>query len=251
MCATDNPCAEAACAPATGCFESPKAGPCDDDNECTGPDVCSGTACVGAPLTSVCEDGDLCTVDDACSGGVCAGGPQASCDDGVSCTSIDATCRAFFAVDDARIVDGQLSAGGLGTTVTIALPFQGSVRAFTLANARHEATVTLCADMGTVVMVDALVGGAAPKDLLIAAIAALDASVLPLPPAQLATVLNGAIDNDIDLDGAGGPGRRQRRTPHPHEPRDPQVAPRSAAACQRSSSRYGTIANTGSWARSP
>lgn len=441
VCTTDNPCAVAACAPGSGCVESPKAGPCDDGNDCTGPDACAGVACVGAMLTSPCDDGDDCTVGDACSGGQCVAGAPAGCDDGdpctddscdatagcrhdaaghcddedactvdscnaatgacahapfdgpcedgdlctagevcangicagaapvacddfnactadscdpavgcrhlfvstpcddgVSCTSIDtcvtgvcfgaktgscpfceppvsenagriielavgvdgmpgsgldvdgdpatcapagqcaggvdnalsflslfndtfasaiedgaidliadfndasfdgsaftlpvynavladsnpscqappqvcsyevnqssfdATCRAFFAFDDARIVGGQLSAGGLGTTVTIALPFQGSVLAFTLANARLEAAVTLSADMASIVMVDALVGGAAPKDQLIDAIAALDANVLPLPPEQLATVLDGAIDNDIDLDGDG------------------------------------------------
>jgi hypothetical protein len=129
--------------------------------------------------------------------------PPSVCSYAVNASSFDATCRAFFSFDDARIVGDKLTAGGPGTTVTIALPFQGTVLAFTLANARIEATVTLSADQSSIVMVEAILGGAAPKDQLIDAIAALDENVLPLPPEQLAQVLSGAIENDIDLDGDG------------------------------------------------
>ncbi|MCB9729834.1 MAG: hypothetical protein H6744_15345 [Deltaproteobacteria bacterium] len=126
-----------------------------------------------------------------------------SCSYRANQSSFDASCRPFFSFDDARIEGSTLTAGGVGSTVTIALPFQGSVLAFTLANARLEATVTLSGDGEHIVMVEALVGGAAPKDQLIDAIAALDENVLPLPPEQLASVLDAAIDNDIDLDGDG------------------------------------------------
>lgn len=113
-CDDNNPCTDDACAPATGCVNTPVSGrPCNGGNLCTTGDRCdaAGACVIGPPLNCddgnactddacdpaigcvntpgsgrACDDGNACTTGDSCEAGVCVGGPPLNCDDDNVCT---------------------------------------------------------------------------------------------------------------------------------------------------------------------
>jgi len=95
-----------------------------------------------------------------------------------------------------------VAGGGPTTTVPIAIPLNAtSVLNVKLYKARVEQTVTLS---GTnVTGFSGILAGAITETDLNAAINALDPASLPLPPAQLISLLGTLSPNDIDSDGNG------------------------------------------------
>lgn len=95
-----------------------------------------------------------------------------------------------------------LKAGGKGTVVPFEIPFsEGASLAITLFDVQVIATVTL-AD-GKVALLSGVLGGAVPKDELKAAVAQLPADALPVPPEQIAPLLDALVVSDIDTTGDG------------------------------------------------
>ena len=88
-CNDGNPCTNDACAPGSGCVNTPNALPCSDLDACTVGDVCQDGKCVsGTPAT--CDDGNSCTLDQCVPATGCAHSPvSGNCDDGNACTESD------------------------------------------------------------------------------------------------------------------------------------------------------------------
>ncbi|HEY7035087.1 MAG TPA: hypothetical protein VH482_27350 [Thermomicrobiales bacterium] len=117
-CTPQDQCHSAACAPRTGCVQTPLTGtPCNaDDSLCTQNDTCQAGTCVpGTPVVcaasdqchvagtcdpatgqcsnpakpdgTACNDGNACTQTDTCQSGVCVGGNPVSCPSGTECVN--------------------------------------------------------------------------------------------------------------------------------------------------------------------
>lgn len=122
--------------------------------------------------------------------------------------SFDEHCEPYFHFQNAKIVDGLLTAGGTGDLINMVLPLQGgSLLGVTIAAARTEGKVTIDAD-GKITQINGIIAGAIPKAQLIEAVRNLDPSSFSLPglsSEQAAALLDDLINADIDLDGDGLP----------------------------------------------
>ncbi|MSQ82943.1 MAG: hypothetical protein EXR77_08505 [Myxococcales bacterium] len=133
----------------------------------------------------------------------------------VTCDSTKATCN--FVVD-AKTIDPQLckptialpgtlagnlvNAGGKGSNFPIAIPLQPGVNLLvTIYGARLIGNATLIGS--TVTGFEGILSGSVPKATLLAAIEALPEEGLPLPKDALKSILDTAVENDIDSDGNG------------------------------------------------
>ncbi len=111
------------------------------------------------------------------------------------------TCQPMVALNG-TLTGNALSAGGKGTSFPFSLPLQGGVSLnITIFNAKIVGTVALAGGVPTTL--DAILGGAVPKDSLMAAIDALPDQGLPLPKDSLKALLDNLVSNDIDTNGDG------------------------------------------------
>jgi len=121
--------------------------------------------------------------------------------------SFDEHCEPYFHFENAKIVDGHLSAGGTGDLINMVLPLSGgSLLGVTIAAARTEGTVTVVD--GKITQVNGIIAGAIPKAQLIEAVRNLDPGSFSLPgltPEAAAQLLDQLVNADIDLDGDGLP----------------------------------------------
>lgn len=126
-----------------------------------------------------------------------------TCEYEVAQLSLNAQCRPYFVFDNARIVNGELFAGGNQSLISMVLPLQGGdMLSLTIAWARVNATFTTDAG-GRIVSMNAVLGGAVPKAQLIAAISGLSSSALPIDREDALALLEVVVQSDIDLDGDG------------------------------------------------
>jgi len=113
-------------------------------------------------------------------------------------------CQPFVTFDNAKIVDGVLTAGGKGYQFTWVLPFlNGPPMEVNLLNARIVADVVLGGS--GVLEVHGVIGGAIPKEALIEAVDDLPEQGLPVSKEMIKSLLGMMITNDIDTDGDGVP----------------------------------------------
>lgn len=129
-CTASDLCHQAACDPATGCYQQPLTGPtCNDNDPCTLTDVCVTGVCTGTGTKSCddsnlcttdsctpgvgcsnvanalsCTDGNPCTLNDVCSNKACTGGATDPCDDGNPCTAD--SCDAVTGCKHTAVTDG-------------------------------------------------------------------------------------------------------------------------------------------------
>lgn len=96
-----------------------------------------------------------------------------------------------------------IRAGGRGTVFPFDIPLGDSVLTITLYDVILDGRVTIAGD--EVIAFEGILGGAVPRDQLVAAIRSLDPDSLPTPPEQLISLLNVLVKDDIDTDGDGTP----------------------------------------------
>ena len=118
-------------------------------------------------------------------------------------SSFSGDCHPYFAFDNAVYQDGALTAGGPDTVITMVIPLPGAALPITIARAQVSASVSLSAGDTQVVSVDGVMGGAVIKAQLIAAVDGFDQNVLPIDKDLVVSILESAIEPDIDLDGDG------------------------------------------------
>ncbi len=112
-----------------------------------------------------------------------------------------ATCEPLVSIP-ATLTGDQLVGGGPGTILPFSVPFSADATLdITLFNLRVEATVVTGANGLTAI--DGILGGAVPKEQLIEALEGLPDDALPIPKAQVVTLLNTLVSNDIDTTGDG------------------------------------------------
>jgi hypothetical protein len=119
--------------------------------------------------------------------------------------SIDGeACKPVFWFDNATLVDGFLHAGGAGYVFTMVLSLLPTIPLkVSLFNAQVVGTV-IGEPGASMTISGGIIGGAIPKDKLLAAIDAIPAGVeLPISKDMLKNLLNIFIVNDIDTDGDG------------------------------------------------
>ena len=101
-----------------------------------------------------------------------------------------------------ELTGDQLTAGGPGTVFPFSIPLSPTASLdIILYNVQLQTTVTLENDLITAMK--GVLGGAVQKDNLKEAISELPPDALPLPPEQIAPLLDTLIQNDIDTDGDG------------------------------------------------
>ncbi|TNF29846.1 MAG: hypothetical protein EP329_14750, partial [Deltaproteobacteria bacterium] len=121
------------------------------------------------------------------------------CEYDIAQLSFDQNCVPYFSFDNARIVNGELVAGGTNSLISMVLPLQsGSLLKITIAWARVRASFT--EENGKITSLSAVIGGAIPKLQLEAAISGLKPTDLPIDK-DAALGLLGFLPADIDLDG--------------------------------------------------
>lgn len=116
----------------------------------------------------------------------------------------DAGCSPFFHFDFGTAKDGKLSAGGAGTTITIlfALGSQ-TILPLVIGHARFQGTYETNADGTKITAINGLLGGATPKEQLLATLSNVNPDVLLLPLDDVLDLLDTLVQNDVDLDGDG------------------------------------------------
>ena len=113
-------------------------------------------------------------------------------------------CEPKVHFDNATIEGGELRAGGKDAVFPLVLPFSPTLQVeFAVLWAQIEGSVTADPDTGAILSVDGVVGGAVPKDNLYETINAIPAEYFPIPKAQVLSLLDATVDQDIDLDGDG------------------------------------------------
>jgi len=112
-------------------------------------------------------------------------------------------CQPLVSLPDATIVDGHISAGGKEAVFPLVLPFDTGITVqLTLLWARFEGDV-VADENGVIQSMDGVVGGAVPKAALVETINAIPDGYFTMDKAQLLTLLDQTVDQDIDLDGDG------------------------------------------------
>jgi hypothetical protein len=120
----------------------------------------------------------------------------------LSQNSLKPDCTGLITFGNAKIVDGKLTAGGVGGVFYLAIPAADIVLDLTVLHARIEADVTM--EGGQVKALTGLLGGAIPKQILHDAIDNVDPEKLPVAKEVLINLLDTIILNDIDTLGADG-----------------------------------------------
>jgi hypothetical protein len=113
----------------------------------------------------------------------------------------EVTCDPLFELP--TVLEGNtVSAGGPGTVLPFTIPLSPTASLdLILYNIQLKATATI--EDGLITNMTGLLGGAVKKENLKSAIDALPADALPLPPSQVAPLIDTLIQNDIDTDGDG------------------------------------------------
>ena len=102
-----------------------------------------------------------------------------------------------------KLAGNVVQAGGKGTNFPFSLPIQAGVTLdIVIYGAQLSGTVTFDAN-NKIATFDGVLGGAVPKATLAAAIDALPDGSLPLPKDSLKSILDTAVDTDIDSNGDG------------------------------------------------
>lgn len=127
---------------------------------------------------------------------------MATCDYFASRASLNnLTCDRLVQLAATR-TGNLVTAGGPTTQVPVSIPLDAAnTLNVTVFMARIEKTITVTA--GGVTAFSGILGGAVTETDLNAAINSLDPASLPLPPAQLISLLGTLAPNDIDTDGNG------------------------------------------------
>ena len=125
---------------------------------------------------------------------------NASCSYQVSESLFDPTTCAPLVSLPGTLTGDQLVAGGEGTSLPFAIPLGDAQLDVVIFDVQLVGTLTM--DGGTVTGLTGVLGGAIPKDVLLAAVDNIPAGTLPdgIEPSTIAFFL-GLIDNDIDTDG--------------------------------------------------
>ncbi len=152
----------------------------------------------GDPFPLHVYDGDLT---DASAGAGCDFQSE-TCEYDIGQLSFDQDCVPYFSFDNARVVDGEIVAGGTDSLISMVLPIDGGgLLSLTVAWARVRASYTEVG--GKITSMSAVISGAVPKAQLIAAIEGLAAEALPIDKDTAIQLLELVVVNDIDLDGDG------------------------------------------------
>ena len=125
-----------------------------------------------------------------------------SCDYEVDAASLDLqTCSALIYFDNAKIVNGKLTAGGTDYELTISLPlFEGAPMDITLFMAHIEGDF-VGTPGGAIGIDNGILAGAVSKQLLLDTIEALPDSVFPIDKGTVIMLLNMLVSSDMDTDG--------------------------------------------------
>lgn len=110
------------------------------------------------------------------------------------------TCQPLITLPATR-AGNRITAGGTGTIFPLDIPFGDGTLSLVLYSVRFEGTVTVAG--GRVTALDGILGGAVPKEQLLAAINAIPEESLPLPKPTIVNLLNALVSNDIDTNGDG------------------------------------------------
>jgi hypothetical protein len=114
-----------------------------------------------------------------------------------------ATCQPYVTFDNAKVVNGQLKAGGLGYQIKMLLPLMpGFPMLFPIHHARIVATVSNNPWNGGMTL-SGIIGGAIPKQDLLDAVDLLPDDGLPVSKEMIKNLLDMFIQPDIDADGDG------------------------------------------------
>jgi hypothetical protein len=117
--------------------------------------------------------------------------------------SFDAACEPFFGLPNATIDGAQVTAGGPGHIMTMALAIDADTFIpVTVHHARVEGTLVFSADGTEITGILGMIAGATPKEQLIETFLEVE-GLLPVDGDALAFLLDAVIENDIDLDGDG------------------------------------------------
>ncbi len=127
---------------------------------------------------------------------------KATCNFLVDAKTIDPQqCKAVIALPG-TLAGNLVNAGGKGSNFPITIPVQPGVNLLvTIYGARLVGTATLSGS--NVTAFSGILSGSVPKASLIAAIDALPEEGLPLPKDALKSVLESAVETDMDSDGDG------------------------------------------------
>ena len=132
----------------------------------------------------------------------------ASCDWVLSLSSFTAdTCKPLISFNDAKIhADNTFTAGGPDGLFLLSLPIQGFVLELKVIGARIAGNVTKEGDKIT--GFSGILAGAVPKAALEEAVDKLPEEGLPIPKAQIKSILGSVVKSDIDgLDATGEVGQ--------------------------------------------
>jgi len=111
-------------------------------------------------------------------------------------------CQPLITFDNAKIVDGLLTAGGLDYEFILPLAlFAGPPFLVTLHDARISAVVDIA--QGGAMTLDGVIAGAIPKQLLLDGVEGLPDDALPIDKSLVKSLLNMVVTNDIDTNGDG------------------------------------------------
>lgn len=126
---------------------------------------------------------------------------EALCDFEIAESSLDPdTCEGFVALSLTRAGDGVFLAGP-PAVFPFELPLGDSTLSLTVFEARFFGELSFDGDR--VSALEGLIAGAVRKEDLISAVSALPEDSLPLPPEQIASLVDTLVTNDVDTDGDG------------------------------------------------
>jgi hypothetical protein len=119
-------------------------------------------------------------------------------------SNYDAACNPFFHFENATAQDGMVKAGGPGTMITILFALSATVTMpLVIGHARFEGSYETNADGTKITAMNGILGGATPKEQLLATLENVNPGVLLLPIEDVIDLLDVLIENDVDLDGDG------------------------------------------------
>jgi hypothetical protein len=125
-----------------------------------------------------------------------------ACDYLVSASALDPLCEPLVRLPANR-VGNRIFAGGPGTVLPFDVPLGDGVLSLTLYEVQLEGTLVVAG--GEISSMAGILAGAVLRGELLAALEALPPGSLPLTPAELASLLEVLVPDDIDVDGDGTP----------------------------------------------